>query len=76
MNIKKHTTTQQGINKTFAPKLVKATELAARKAAESEAERQREQQLREQRAFKPAVRTPRNALEARDMFNALFNEAA
>jgi hypothetical protein len=74
---KKNTTTQQGMDRTIvAPKLVKANEVAARIAAQTEAERQREQKLREQRAIKPAVRTPRNAIEARDMFNALFNEAA
>jgi hypothetical protein len=77
VNIKKHTKTQQGIDRTVvAPKLVKATEVAARMAAQTEAERLREEQLRQQRAAKPPVRTPRNAIEARDMFNALFNEAA
>ena len=51
------------------PRLVKATELEARAAAEAEAERQREQQKQERPIV---VRTPRNAVEARDVFNSLF----
>jgi hypothetical protein len=73
VNTKKKTKTQQGaVTTVVVPRLVKATEVAAREAARTEAE----QQAREQRVVKPVVRTPRNAMEARDLFNSLFNEAA
>lgn len=73
---KKSTTKRQTeIKQVIVPKLVKATELAAREAAHAEAERVREQQAKE-RVVRPVVRTPRNAIEARDIFNSLFNEAA
>jgi hypothetical protein len=54
------------------PRLVKAADVAAREAAVVE------QQLHApvQKIVKPVLRTPRSAVEARDMFNALFGEAA
>ena len=55
-----------------APRLVKAADVAAREAAVVE----QQQQAPVQKIVKPVVRTPRSAVEARDMFNALFNEAA
>ena len=58
------------------PRLVKAADLAAREAAQAEAERIAREQAASERFARPAVRTPRNAIEARDIFNSLFNEAA
>ena len=57
-----------------APRLIKAEELAAREAALAES---RVESQAKEPAINPALlRTPRNANEARNMFNALFNEAA
>lgn len=59
------------------PRLIKAGELAAREAAmAAEAERRQEVQAKEPVVNAALKRTPRNAVEARDMFKALFNEAA
>ena len=76
MRTKKSNMKAQETNKpVVAPRLVKATEFAARVEAQTEAERIREQQAKE-RIARPIIRTPRNAVEARDVFNALFHEAA
>ena len=77
MTKKKKVQSQVTAPTAVRPRLVKAGEVAAREAA-MEAERRQEIQAR---AKEPVVnaalkRTPRNAVEARDMFNALFNEAA
>jgi hypothetical protein len=63
--------------KKVRPRLVKAGEVAAREAAvAAEAERRAQTAVKEP-AINPALkRTPRNAVEARDMFKALFNEEA
>jgi hypothetical protein len=50
--------------------------LAAREAAQAEAELRAKEQAAAERVLKPAIRTPRNAVEARDVFKQLFNEAA
>ena len=60
---------------TVRPRLVKAGELAAREAA-AKVERKPEAQAKAPMINPALKRTPRNAVEARDMFNALFNEAA
>lgn len=62
---------------TVRPRLVKAGDLAAKAAADAvKAERKIEAQAKAP-AVNPALnRKPRSAAEARDMFNALFNEAA
>ena len=72
--MKKKATAQQGIHQvTVRPRLVKADEIAAREAAQAEEA--------EQKAKAPAVdpallRKPRNAMEARSMFEALFGDKA
>jgi hypothetical protein len=69
---RKNKGTEQAKVAVVRPRLVKANELAAREAAaEAEAERVREMQTKE----RPVIRTPRNAMEARDVFNSLFNAA-
>jgi hypothetical protein len=68
--------TEVSTQQVIVPRLVKAAELAKREAAEAEAERAREMAAAAERVVKPAIRTPRNAVEARDLFNSLFNEAA
>ena len=76
MRTKKFTPMTQEADKPITtPRLVKAMEFAAREAAQVEAERAREQ-AKQERTQRPAIRTPRNAVEARDIFNSLFNEAA
>jgi hypothetical protein len=55
----------------LVPRLVKAADVAAREAAAVEL-----QQVAAEKVIKPVVRTPRNAMEARDIFNSLFGEAA
>jgi predicted transcriptional regulator len=64
------------MQQVVAPRLVKAAELVAREAAQAEAERIAREQAANERLIRPVVRTPRNAIEARDIFNSLFNEAA
>ena len=72
--MKKKAIAQQGTEKvTVRPRLVKADEIAAREAAMAEEA--------EMKAKAPAVdpallRTPRNANEARSMFEALFGDKA
>jgi hypothetical protein len=66
---------QQGSAPVVRPRLVKAGELAAREAA-AKVERKPEAQAKAPTINPALKRTPRNAVEARDMFNALFNEAA
>ena len=78
MNTKKKAAAKQGqAQVAVRPRLVKAGELAAREAAmAAEAERRAQTAVKEP-AINPALkRTPRNAVEARDMFKALFNEEA
>jgi hypothetical protein len=78
MNNKKKVAAKQGQTQvTVRPRLVKAGEVAAREAAvAAEAERRAQTAVKEP-AINPALkRTPRNAVEARDMFKALFNEEA
>ena len=60
---------------TVRPRLVKAGEIAAREAA-AKVERTPEAQAKTPTINPALKRKPRNAVEARDMFNALFNEAA
>ena len=59
-------------------RLVKAEELAAREAAREAAlaEAQAEAQAKAATINPALKRTPRNATEARNMFEALFNQAA
>ena len=69
----KKTEQQQGTQKAVVqPRLVKAGELAAREAVEAD-------RKPEVKAKTPAVdaalrRPPRNAIDARSMFDALFGE--
>lgn len=61
-----------------APRLIKADAIAARQAEES-ARAEQKAVIRKAKASGPnpaLKRTPRSAMEARDMFKALFNEAA
>jgi hypothetical protein len=58
-----------------SPRLVKAGEIAAR-AAENAAKSERKAETKGIQINPALKRTPRNAVEARDMFKALFNEAA
>ena len=75
MNNKKKAAKQEQAQVVVRPRLIKAGELAAREAA-VEAERRAQTAVKEP-AINPALkRTPRNAVEARDMFKALFNEEA
>jgi hypothetical protein len=67
MKLKKNPKNEQ-TKKIEAPRLVKAADVAAREAAE--------QVPQVAKVAKPVVRTPRNAMEARDLFNQLFGEAA
>jgi hypothetical protein len=67
MKLKKHPKNEEK-KQIEAPRLVKAADVAAREAAE--------QIPVVNKPAKPIVRTPRNAMEARDLFNALFGEAA
>ena len=71
---------QQGQQKqvTVRARLVKADELAAREAAREAAmaEAQAEAQAKAATVNPALKRTPRNATEARNMFEALFNRAA
>jgi len=76
--MKRKRAAQQGTNQDAArPRLIKADELAAREAANAARAEQRKIAAK---AKEPAVvahkRSPRDAGEARDMFKALFNEAA
>ena len=68
MRAKKNTTNEVK-KQVVIPRLVKAAEVAAREAEAA-------QPAVVERQVKPIVRTPRNAMEARDIFNSLFGEAA
>jgi hypothetical protein len=67
---------QQGTQQVpVQPRLVKAGELAAREAAQAVEAEQRKVEAPKAAAIDPALRrTPRNAVEARSMFEALFGE--
>jgi hypothetical protein len=73
-NMKKTTKTKQGTQETaIKPRLVKAGELAAREAVEAE----RKPEVKKAPPIDPALlRKPRNAVEARSMFEALFGDKA
>jgi hypothetical protein len=69
---------QQGTSVAAAPRLIKADAVAAREAEEA-ARAVHKATIRRSKESGPnpaLKRTPRNAMEARDMFKALFNEAA
>lgn len=68
MKAKKNQKTQEH-KKIVVPRLVKAAVVAAREAEAA-------QPPVAEKAARPVIRTPRNAVEARDIFNALFGEAA
>lgn len=74
MKIKKNAAKQES-RPVIVPRLIKAAEVVAREEAHAEAERVRIQALKEQ-AARPVVRAPRNAMEARQIFNSLFGEQA
>ena len=73
--MKKKTTAKQETKQvTVRPRLVKADELAAREAAQAE-EAEMKAKAKAVPAVDPALlRTPRNAMEARSMFEALFGD--
>lgn len=66
---------QQGMPQVAVqPRLVKAGEIAAREAAQA-VEAERKVEAPKPSAIDPALlRKPRNAVEARSMFEALFGE--
>jgi hypothetical protein len=66
---------QQGTQQVAVqPRLVKAGEIAAREAAQA-VEAERKVEAPKAPAIDPALRrTPRNAVEARSMFEALFGD--
>jgi hypothetical protein len=75
--MKKKATAQQETRRvTVRPRLVKADEIAAREAALAE-EAERKAEMKAKLPADPALlRTPRNATEARSMFEALFGKEA
>jgi hypothetical protein len=73
---KKTTKTQQGQPQgSLQPRLVKAGEIAAREAA-SAVEAERKPEIKAPTIDPALRRTPRNATEARSMFEALFGDQA
>ena len=76
--MKKRTTAQQGTEQvTTRPRLIKADEIAAREAAQAvEAERKAEEKAKASTMDPALLRKPRNAVEARSMFEALFGDKA
>ena len=74
--MKKKTTAQQETHQvTVRPRLVKAEEIAAREAAQAvEAERKADAKAKSPAVDPALLRTPRNAVEARSMFDALFGD--
>ena len=78
--MKKRTTAKQETQQvtdqvTIRPRLVKADEIAAREAAQA-AEAERNAEMKAQAVDPALLRTPRNAVEARSMFEALFDNRA
>ena len=69
-------TAQQGQKTSEQPRLVKAGQVAAAREAQAEAPEVKAE-VKKAPAIDPALlRTPRNATEARSMFEALFGDKA
>lgn len=72
---KKTKTQQQGPQAPVQPRLIKAGQVAAREAQAAASEPKPD--VKKAPAIDPALlRTPRNASEARSMFEALFGDKA